>query len=91
VTTPTRYHIRIGGHLDQRWSAWFGDLTVTHEGDGTTRLSGAVTDQAALHGLLTKVRDLGVVLISVEAVADPGDATKADGGTRPGAAVGRKD
>jgi hypothetical protein len=85
VTNPTRYHIRIGGHLDQRWSAWFGDLTVSHESDGTTRLSGAVTDQAALHGLLTKVRDLGVVLISVEAVAGPGD------GPRPGAAVGRKD
>jgi hypothetical protein len=83
VTVPARYEIRIGGHLDQRWSAWFGNLALTHESDGTTRLSGAVADQAALHGLLAKVRDLGVVLLSVEAV----DA--ADGGTQVSAAVGR--
>jgi hypothetical protein len=83
VTVPTRYGIRIGGHLDQGWSAWFGNLTLTHESDGTTMLRGAVADQAALHGLLTKVRDLGVVLLSVEAL----DA--ADGGTRGSAAAGR--
>jgi hypothetical protein len=65
---PTRYDIRIGGHLDRHWSAWFDDLVVTPETDGTTKLSGPVADQAALHGVLTKVRDLGLVLISVEAV-----------------------
>ncbi len=65
---PTGYEIRIGGHLDQHWSVWFDGLTLTHESDGTTRLSGFVADQAALHGVLTKVRDLGIVLISVEAV-----------------------
>jgi hypothetical protein len=64
---PTHYRLRIDGHLDQRWSAWFGSLTLTHESDGTTSLSGAVSDQAELHGLLTKIRDLGVTLISVEA------------------------
>ncbi|QHK20248.1 hypothetical protein GU243_11470 [Pseudarthrobacter psychrotolerans] len=68
---PTQYRIRIGGHLDQHWSAWFDDLTLTRESDGTTSLCGFVADQAALHGVLMKVRDLGVVLISVEAV-DPG-------------------
>lgn len=83
MTVPTRYGIRIGGHLDQRWSTWFGDLTLTHGSDGTTMLSGAVADQAALHGLLTKVRDLGVVLLSVEAL----DA--ADGGTPLSATAGR--
>ena len=67
---PTQYRIRVGGHLDQHWSVWFGDLTLTRESDGTTSLCGFVADQAALHGVLTKVRDLGIVLISVEA-ADP--------------------
>jgi hypothetical protein len=73
---PTQYRIRIGGHLDQHWSAWFDSLALTHNSDGTTSLSGFVADQAALHGLLMKVRDLGIVLISVEAVGpaveDPG-------------------
>lgn len=62
---PGRYVLRVGGHLDGHWSTWFGDLTLTHEDDGTTRLSGPVADQAELHGLLTKIRDLGVVLLSV--------------------------
>ncbi len=72
VTGPARYEIRIGGHLDQRWSAWFDDLTLTHQSDGTTKLCGFVADQAALYGLLTKVRDLGMVLVSVEAVGPAG-------------------
>ena len=67
---PAGYQLRIAGHLDQHWSAWFGDLTLTHEDDGTTSLTGAVSDQAELHGLLTKIRDLGVTLLSV-AVVDP--------------------
>ena len=62
---PARYELRVQGHLDQHWSAWFGGLAITHEDDGTTTLRGLVTDQAALHGLLAKVRDLGVTLISV--------------------------
>jgi hypothetical protein len=65
---PTRYEIRIGGHLDQHWSAWFDDLELTRESDGTTKLCGFLADQAALYGVLTKVRDLGVVLISVESL-----------------------
>jgi hypothetical protein len=83
---PTRYEIRIGGHLDQRWSAWFDDLTLSHEGDGTTRLCGVVPDQAALFGVLTKVRDLGIVLISVEAVeaVEAMDSADADGKVRDG-------
>jgi hypothetical protein len=59
------YELRIGGHLDQRWSAWFDGLTVTHEDDGTTTLRGAVRDQSELHGLLAKIRNLGTTLISV--------------------------
>jgi hypothetical protein len=60
------YRLRVAGHLDNHWSSWFGDLTLTHEDDGTTSLTGIVSDQAELHGLLTKIRDLGVTLISVE-------------------------
>ena len=69
---PAGYQLRVAGHLDDHWSAWFGHLTLTHESDGTTSLSGAVADQAELHGLLMKVRDLGVTLISLE-VIDPSD------------------
>jgi hypothetical protein len=60
-----RYEIRVQGHLDARWSDWFDGLTVTRETDGTTRLEGRVVDQAALHGLLQRVRDTGLPLVSV--------------------------
>ena len=68
-TTPRRpvgYILRIAGHLDAHRSAWFGDFTLTRETDGTTTLRGVVADQAELHGLLVKVRDLGVTLLAVE-------------------------
>ncbi|MDQ1628989.1 MAG: hypothetical protein QOI54_2733 [Actinomycetota bacterium] len=63
-----RYEIRLEGHLDNRWAAWFDGLTLTHLSDGTTVVHGPVVDQAALHGLLQKVRDLGLPLISVAQV-----------------------
>jgi len=67
-----QYEIRLAGHLDQRWAEWFDGLTLTHQSDGTTVLQGPVVDQAALHGLLQKVRDLGLPLVSVAQVApDP--------------------
>jgi len=59
------YEIRLKGHLEPRWADWFDGLTLTQESDGTTVLSGSVVDQAALHGLLGKVRDLGLPLIAV--------------------------
>ena len=59
------YEIRLAGHLDARWTTWFDGLSVTHAGDGTTVISGPVADQAALHGLLQRVRDLGLPLVSV--------------------------
>ena len=59
------YEIRLKGRLEPRWADWFDGLTLTHESDGTTLLSGPVVDQAALHGLLGKVRDLGLPLIAV--------------------------
>ena len=60
-----RYEIRLDGHLAGRWSAWFDGLALTCEGDGTTLIAGPVVDQAALHGLLQKVRDTGLPLVSV--------------------------
>ncbi len=60
-----RYEIRIKGHLDARWATWFDGLSLTSEADGTTSIQGTVIDQAALHGLLQKVRDLGLTLVSV--------------------------
>ena len=61
----SRYEIRLGGHLESRWAAWFDGMTLTHADAGTTVLTGPVVDQAALHGLLRKVRDLGLPLFSV--------------------------
>ena len=59
------YQIRLVGHLDQRWAGWFDGMTLTCDSDGSTLLEGPVLDQAALHGLLTKLRDIGLPLISV--------------------------
>ena len=59
------YEIRLDGHLDERWTAWFDGMSVEPEPGGVTVLRGAVADQAALHGLLARLRDLGVPLISV--------------------------
>lgn len=74
-----RYEIRLNGHLDQRWAAWFDGLTLTREGDGTTTIGGQVVDQAALHGLLQKVRDTGLPLVSVTQVEpDPPTAPPPD-------------
>ncbi len=61
----TIYTIRIKGHLDRKWSEWFDGLQIIHEANGETRLVGEVVDQASLHGLLAKVRDLGLPLIAV--------------------------
>jgi hypothetical protein len=60
-----RYEIRLAGHLDAHWAAWFDGLTVSQESDGTTVISGPIADQAALHGVLQRVRDLGLPLVSV--------------------------
>lgn len=64
------YEIRLKGHLDDRWADWFEGLTITLKEDGDTLLTGPVIDQAALHSLLTKVRDLGLSLVSVSPLED---------------------
>ncbi len=84
---PDRYEIRLEGHLAARWAVWFDEMALMTESDGTTVLHGPVVDQAALHGLLAKLRDTGLPLLSVTridtrrpacpppdpATADPGD------------------
>jgi hypothetical protein len=65
---PGQYEIRLKGHLDSRWAAWFDGLSLTNSSDGTTIICGPVVDQAALYGLLQKVRDLGLPLVSVNQV-----------------------
>jgi hypothetical protein len=70
TNSATHYEIRIEGRLDQRWTARFDGLSMRHDPDGTTVLSGLVTDQAALHGLLSRIRDLALPLIAVTQ-ADP--------------------
>jgi hypothetical protein len=64
-----RYEIRVQGHLDSRWTAWFDGLTLTQEAGGTTLIAGDVVDQSALHGVLQRLRDAGLPLISVTQVA----------------------
>jgi hypothetical protein len=59
------YELRVAGRIDPRWSAWFAGFTLTPEPDGTTTLRGAITDQSHLHGLLSRIQDLGLPLISV--------------------------
>ena len=73
-----QYEIRLKGRLEPRWAAWFDGLNLTQESDGTTVIRGSVIDQAALHGLLTKVRDLGLPLIAVTQV-DPKQMNRAVG------------
>ncbi len=74
---PPIYQIRIRGHLDCQWTDWFGGLAITLEDNGDTLMTGPVMDQAALHGLLKRVRDLGMPLISVSLV-QPGVANAPD-------------
>jgi hypothetical protein len=67
-TQPPIYEIRLQGHLDTGWTSWFEGMTITLTDDGDTVLSGPVVDQAALHGLLKRVRDLGLPLLSVNRI-----------------------
>jgi hypothetical protein len=74
-----QYEIRLAGHLEDRWAAWFDGLRLRRERDGTTILQGLIADQAALHGLLQKVRDAGLPLVSVVRVEpDPPEAPASD-------------
>ena len=72
---PARYQIRVRGALDPRWSDWFAELTISHDADGSTLLAGPLADQAALYGVISRMRDLGLTLLGVVRLspADPQD------------------
>jgi hypothetical protein len=74
---PNIFQFRIQGHLSQQWQDWFEGLSITLEEDGNTLLSGPVVDQSALHGILKKIRDLGIPLLSVNSI-DPNQSTRPD-------------
>jgi hypothetical protein len=82
MTTPIFYQIKVKGHLDRHWSDWFDGLTITHEPNGETLLAGSVVDQPALFGLLLKIRDLNLLLLSVSRVesgsVETGQSTPTD-------------
>ncbi len=73
----SHYQIRVSGHLDARWSAWFDGLTISHEPNGDTVLAGPVVDQAALYGLLSRARDLGLTLLGVRCLGPDGAEPRA--------------
>jgi hypothetical protein len=73
-----RYEIRLKGHLDGHWATWFDGMSLRHEADGTTVVHGPVADQAALHGLLQRARDIGLPLVSVSRVPYDGPIDPAD-------------
>ena len=88
--SPTRrqhelalHEIRVQGHLDDRWAHWVAGLTLTRESDGTTTLTGLLADQAALHGLLNRIRDLNVPIVSVRRLGADGTRDSPDGGDHP--------
>jgi hypothetical protein len=75
---PLIYQVRLKGHLGKEWGDWFGNLTITLDENGETILSGPALDQAALYGLLKKIRDLGITLISVNPIeTDQADSSEA--------------
>ena len=85
---PMVYHIRLKGHVGSQWTDWLGGATLTREANGATLLTCSVVDQAALHGVLRKIRDSGLVLLSVMRV-EPGPADAPD--AEPGRETGRSD
>jgi hypothetical protein len=66
------HEIRVQGHLDQRWTDWLDGMTVSHQSDGTTTLTGPLADQAALHGVLNRIRDLALPIVSVRRISPDG-------------------
>ncbi len=70
MDNPIFYHIKINGHLDDSWAEWFDGLTISNQEDGEALLSGLIQDQTALHGILNRISNLGLTLISLEAVQE---------------------
>lgn len=81
--TPRTYRMRVVGHLDDRWSSWLGEFTIDPCDDGTCTLTGPVADQAQLHGILARLRDIGATLLSVRAIEDTGSIRGSATGQQP--------
>jgi len=77
------YEIRVSGHLGGRWSAWFDGMSLSNLDDGTTVIAGPIVDQAALHGVLQKLRDLGIGLLSLHQLGPDGTLERQPGRSRP--------
>jgi hypothetical protein len=86
MDTSTRYEIRIEGHLSANWASWFEGLAIRHEANGETVLAGTLADQTALHGVLMRIRDLGLPLVAVQRFDPAGAQAHAD----PAAGEGRE-
>ena len=84
VTGPATYEIRVAGHLDDHWAAILDDLTLVRLDDGTTSLTGPVVDQAHLHGVLARIRDLGVPLLTLRTLDHAGTAAETEHPRDPG-------
>jgi hypothetical protein len=84
ATGTATYEIRVAGHLDDHWAATLGDLALVHLDDGTTSLTGPVVDQAQLHGVLARIRDLGVPLLTLRTLDCAGTAAKTESETQSG-------
>ena len=78
---PTIYHIRVKGHLGPRWERWFEPLAIARQDNGDTLLAGPIIDQAALHGVLKRIRDLGLPLISIERIEPDSPVSHNEGRT----------
>ena len=76
---PVSYRIRLDGHLAPRWASWFDGMTLTNDSDGNSVLEGPVVDQSALHGVLNKLRDIGLPLISVTPLDNDSPAVSPEG------------
>src|SRR6185369_16037920 len=76
TSRTTTYEVRLAGHLDEHWATWLDDLALVRHDDGTTVLTGPVSDQSQLHGLLARVRDLGAPLLSLRALDSPASAAE---------------
>jgi hypothetical protein len=87
TTGTATYEIRVAGHLDDHWAATLGDLTLSRLDDGTTSLTGLIADQAQLHGVLARIRDLGVPLLTLRTLDYPGTAADNTPHPPPGARV----
>ena len=83
ATGPATYEIRVAGHLDDHWAATLADLTLIRLDDGTTSLTGPVVDQAQLHGVLARIRDLGVPLLTLRTLDRADTPADTESGTRP--------